>query len=253
MRQFAKCGKKASYFASELSQFRGDMRTPTNEKFNNFGVLRLVFAALVIISHSPELVDGNRSRELLTRLFGTLSFGEVAVDGFFLVSGYLITKSFAERPDWYSYVTKRVLRIFPGYTIAFWVCIIIIAPLAGHSGSSFRNFSHNLLRNITLSQPDIPDVFNGMPFPALNGAMWTIPYEFRCYLAVLVGGLLVRRLGDDLAWSLRWAVAVIVLSGLCGKWRGKWHREIVRYPSFLQRCPLFLRVWGWSTVLPVPA
>ena len=177
------------------------MRTPTNEKFNNFGVLRLVFAALVIISHSPELVDGNRSRELLTRLFGTLSFGEVAVDGFFLVSGYLITKSFAERPDWYSYVTKRVLRIFPGYTIAFWVCIIIIAPLAGHSGSSFRNFSHNLLRNITLSQPDIPDVFNGMPFPALNGAMWTIPYEFRCYLAVLVGGLLVRRLGDDLAWS----------------------------------------------------
>ena len=110
-----------------------------NEKFNNFGVLRLFFAALVIISHSPELIDGNRSRELLTRLFGTLSFGEVAVDGFFLVSGYFITISFAERPDSYSYLTKRVFRIVPGYIIAFCVCIIIIAPLAGHSGLLFQN------------------------------------------------------------------------------------------------------------------
>ena len=50
---------------------------------NNFGALHLLFAVLVIRSHSFELVDGNRSRELLTRIFGTISFGQLGVDGFF--------------------------------------------------------------------------------------------------------------------------------------------------------------------------
>jgi hypothetical protein len=51
------------------------------ERDNNFGSLRLLFAALVIVSHSPELMDGNRSREILTQDFGTLSFGDLAVGG----------------------------------------------------------------------------------------------------------------------------------------------------------------------------
>ena len=50
---------------------------------NNFGILRLVFAFLVIVSHSFELVDGNRLREPLTRVFGTTTLGILGVDGFF--------------------------------------------------------------------------------------------------------------------------------------------------------------------------
>src|SRR6476659_9650219 len=51
---------------------------------NNFTFLRLLLATLVLVSHSFELIDGNRGRELLTSLFHTVSFGELAVDGFFL-------------------------------------------------------------------------------------------------------------------------------------------------------------------------
>ena len=48
---------------------------------------------MVIISHSSELIDGGHSRELLTRIFGTLSFGGFGVDIFFVIRGYFITKS----------------------------------------------------------------------------------------------------------------------------------------------------------------
>jgi peptidoglycan/LPS O-acetylase OafA/YrhL len=159
---------------------------------NNFGVLRLLFAAMVVVSHSPELLDGNRSREIMTRLFGTISFGEVGVHGFFIISGYLITKSFVESRSTASYLTKRFLRIFPGCLCSFAFCVLLVAPFVGGRDSilTIPVVGQLLFQGLTLGQPDVPGVFKGLPYPALNGAMWTIAYEFRCYLAAAFIGLL---------------------------------------------------------------
>jgi hypothetical protein len=45
------------------------------DKNNNFNALRFLFASLVILSHAPELQDGDRRHELLTQIFGTISYG----------------------------------------------------------------------------------------------------------------------------------------------------------------------------------
>src|ERR1700760_4196820 len=98
---------------------------------NNFGFFRLLVATLVIVSHSAEIIDANRSRELLTSFGGKLTFGEIAVDGFFIISGYLILKSFQQSASTFSYLMKRVRRIYPGFLVAWLACIFIVAPIGG--------------------------------------------------------------------------------------------------------------------------
>lgn len=158
---------------------------------NNFNLLRFVFASLVIISHVPELQDGNRSNEILTRLFGTISFGELAVDSFFLLSGFLIVKSWNARPKFSTFFFSRVLRIYPGFIFSSLLCAFIVGPLYSHAGyfNDFR-WGRFIVGLIKLNLGGTPAVFSGSPYPALNGSMWTIPYEFQCYLLVLLCGLL---------------------------------------------------------------
>jgi peptidoglycan/LPS O-acetylase OafA/YrhL len=169
----------------------GVLQLASGSRPNNFGFLRLLFAVLVIVSHSPELIDGDRRREILTRMFGTLSFGELAVDGFFLISGFLITKSFIESPGLSSYLCKRAIRIVPAYVVSFWICVLFVAPFAGCEKDVFaahvlwQQLAHNLL----LLPPEITGCFHSLRHASLNGSMWTIAYEFSCYLLTALLGL----------------------------------------------------------------
>lgn len=182
---------------------------------NNIGILRILFAVFVIVSHSPEIIDGNRSREIFSRLFGTVSLGEVAVDGFFLVSGYLITKSFAERRELWPYLLKRIARIVPGYLVSFWLCVLVLAPL-GHADRkmfSLHGILHQLHMNLVLREPDATGVFRGLPIPALNGSMWTISYEFRCYLIVPLIAAAAWAIHISMS-KMRWGVLAVTCAAL---------------------------------------
>lgn len=157
---------------------------------NNFSILRILFAILVILSHSFELIDGNRSHEIMTRFFGTISFAMLAVDGFFIVSGYLITKSYLSSEP-VSYLFKRILRIYPGFIIAFIVSIVFCEYFSSYiMAMPKKEVFDNILNLVFLNAPVIKNGYPGFFYPEPNGAMWTISYEFHCYLAIMLLGFL---------------------------------------------------------------
>lgn len=180
---------------------------------NAFGFLRLLLASLVIVSHTPQLVDGDRSREPLSLLFPSITFGDFAVDGFFIISGFLITGSYLGSRSISAYLRKRVARIYPGFVVSSLVCVILIGPAAGayFAGGPLRAVASTVAHIALLLPPGMQNVFPGTPYRVLNGAAWTIQYEFFCYLMIILLG----RAGLLRTWipAATISVAFLILMG----------------------------------------
>lgn len=163
---------------------------------NSFGALRLLLALQVIVSHAYAHLNDAPDEPLIRTFGGSTTFGDVAVDGFFTLSGYLITASFLNSRGLAQYAGKRVLRIYRAFVVAFVVCVTIVAPIGGVSLSPRPTTIVSFLKSmLLLESPTVQGVFPGTPYPVLNGATWTIAYEFRCYVLVALLGVigLLRR------------------------------------------------------------
>ena len=167
---------------------------------NNFDFLRFFLASLVIFSHSfAVLYSGLASYDPLLRwTHGQAAFGGLAVDGFFLVSGFLITKSWVRSKTARDYFEKRALRILPALAVVLLVTVLVIGPLATTLplGAYFRN-PHTwtylgFMGTVNLHRTDrLPGVFADNPLPwRVNGSLWTIRLEVICYLMVAALGAL---------------------------------------------------------------
>lgn len=123
-------------------------------------------------------------------LGSSITFGEMAVDGFFIVSGFLIVQSFQNSRSILDYLEKRCRRIFPAFICCSFI-VIAISPLLHSSVESWsaQDYLKALLSIASLNWPDAT-AFPGLHFHSLNGAAWSISYEFKCYLLVVVFGAL---------------------------------------------------------------
>lgn len=167
----------------------------TRGQDNSFDILRLFWAVMVLFSHCFALPQGGNRHEPLAALTnGQTTFGSLAVDAFFVISGFLITQSWLRSKGQADYLRKRVRRIYPGFLVAALFCAAIVGPPASDSVSAYLHGFHPLRfvwSALTLSLLALPPVFAHLPFYSeINGSLWTIRYEFWCYLLLAALGAL---------------------------------------------------------------
>jgi peptidoglycan/LPS O-acetylase OafA/YrhL len=240
-------------------------------KHNNFDFLRLFLAALVVFSHSWALGVGSEEGEpffQLTRhtIFGHgTTLGHLAVDGFFVISGFLITASWDRRRSTFDYFKKRVARIYPGFIVCAALCVFalpyLVMPHGDWRHAPIGRFLVDTARLYYESYPQGADgksiIFADNVFPgrSSNGSLWSIPYEFWCYVGVAVIGMLglMSRRSIVLALFALSLLTAAVFSAGHIQFSGNVFGTIFGFPPFWARLlPFYLAgvvAWRYRDVL----
>jgi len=184
---------------------------------NNFNLMRLVAAWLVIYGHA-HAITGLPGHDLIASLTPLRAAGAVAVDMFFAVSGFLIAASL-ERNTVRGYLASRGLRILPALLACVALTTLVLGPLLTTAADYWRQSQtwEYLLVNasLLLSRFHLPGVFGGHPTDVVNGSLWTLPNEARLYLLLMVAWLL--GLLAPKRYTLLWALAM--MAGYALAWR----------------------------------
>lgn len=148
-------------------------------------MMRLLLASTVAVVHAGAIADGHQPR------LGDTEVGALAVDAFFVLSGFLVTRSYLRLSGVGRYLWHRALRILP----AFWVCLAVttvaLAPLLAHlegrepasvfSGPhpAYRYLTDNAL--LPMRDFGVAGLPTGTATPGvINGSLWTLLYEALC-------------------------------------------------------------------------
>ena len=166
---------------------------PTIPWKNNIGALRLIFAGIVVLAHSYAL-----SQQPALAWLGRYANSEIAVQGFFIVSGFLVVMSFEKSRSFWDYAVKRIRRIYPAYGLVILIsacagALISTVPAAHYFGTEWGSYLVNNLLFLNFRHPDLPGVFQQNPLAAVNGALWTIKLEVAFYMLVPLLVYLLRR------------------------------------------------------------
>ncbi|MBZ4612682.1 acyltransferase family protein [Mycobacterium avium] len=161
---------------------------------NALNAWRLALAGEVIFWHTYPIRDHLPSVRAVLQLLLC-----VGVDGFFAISGFLITASWISNPRLREYLAARALRILPGFYVCMIVTAFVFAPLSvaiqGGSAArllfSFAPFEY-VLKNIAVMwlKFDVGGTPHGIPNAGIwNASLWSLFWEVMCYIVVAVIGV----------------------------------------------------------------
>lgn len=159
-----------------------------SERDNVFDLVRFLLAIVVVYSHSFTLLVRGATDPIRTLTGGTVYIGASCLDGFFVMSGFLVAASWFRSARPRDFLRNRALRIVPGFVVAF---VVSVALGIACSRTPARGLDPDLLvKLVMLRGPKVEGAYPDNVFAGtVNGSMWTIAPEVAHYLILLALGM----------------------------------------------------------------
>lgn len=183
-----------------------------------FDMLRLVAASAVVMHHAMKIEHDIVRDDWLFRLSGGYTqLGLLAVSVFFALSGFLITPGLVRSGNVIGYLSRRFMRIMPLLAVVVIATALLIGPLVStlpladyYTSPVTWRYLKTITTFLSLQLPGVTDYDGG---DTINGPIWTLHFEWACYL-VLAG----------LAWlgvmRRRWLFLGLYILVLAALWLG---------------------------------
>ncbi|WP_150290585.1 acyltransferase family protein [Sphingobium estronivorans] len=159
---------------------------------NNLTLVRLVLASAVILTHCYWQVHRVMGKDPFSDWLG-VPLSVYAVDGFFFLSGFLVYGSLRRQTDVRRFMMSRLARMMPALCVSVLLTVAVgalftAAPLTAYFGGETARFAaYNLA--LQGGHYSLTGIICGDAPCVVNGSLWTLRFEFLCYLALALLGL----------------------------------------------------------------
>jgi peptidoglycan/LPS O-acetylase OafA/YrhL len=234
-------GGTGTFFARALAQsheqrtLRSQGKTMANTiaarlqgRDNNFNLIRFIAAFAVLVDHCFALVAPDNAGAAAIR-FEAFEIGRYAVDVFFIVSGFLVTRSVLTQPTLIDYAAARVLRLFPALLAACIFIAFVLGPLVTQvSWQIYFTDPRTWLyvpatASLITHTMTLPGMFDTVPVSGvIDSPLWTLRYEAVCYVLLALFallGLLATRLRASLTLAL--VLCFYLIATFAMSWRAE--------------------------------
>ena len=202
----------------------------TRSRDNNFTLLRLIAACVVVVMHSAPVLGIVSSDSVFEDRLGRPFVG-MAVDMFFALSGFLVTSSLLRRGDLNHFLWARALRLFPALWLMMPLTVFLLAPMvtalpAGDyyaAKGTWEYFWHGSTI-VWGMRYHLPGVFETAPLKGeVNGSLWTLPVEARMYAYLAIGWFALSFMPSIRVRALSIIAPLIAVGLLIPVWRARAH------------------------------
>lgn len=148
---------------------------------NNFALLHFLGACMVIYGHQWALL-GRSVPGFLGNSVSTLG-----VKMIFVITGFLITRSFLRSGNLREFLKRRLIRIFPALIFCILLTVFSLSLVSRLRFPEYFKWSFSYVWHNILLYPwyNLPGVFEANPYPnAVNGSLWTMPVEVAMYFVI---------------------------------------------------------------------